>query len=246
MVDEIDSSGYAGGNLFLDSLDSGERGRLLEGSTHVALPIGEELFGPQETVSHLYFPVSGVISLVIGMSDGDIVEMATVGREGVAGIPMALESGAAARASGISQIEGAAYRVSASHFRQEVARGGRLALNVSRVNRALFALVSQNAACNRLHSASQRCARWLLMTHDRVGRDSYRLTHEFLSQMLGSRRATVTQVALDLQTAGAITYRRGDLTILDRDLLTSRACECYGVMHDLFDNLYGDSPNFSG
>ena len=103
---------------------------------------------------------------------------------------------------------------------------------------ALFTLVGRNAACNRLHYMEQRCARWLLLTHDRVVSDQFKLTQEFLAQMLGSRRASVTEAAAELQRSGAISYQRGTITIISREALEACACECYGAIRQVFDSLY--------
>lgn len=228
------------GNQILDRLLPEERDRLLEGAKDVALEARESLFEADEVVRSVYFPLSGVVSLVTIMLDGDVVEMAMVGREGVVGIPMVLEPDGPAQARGVAQVGGCSIVVPAESFRQELDRGGRLATYVGRFNRALFTLVSQNAACNRLHTINQRCARWLLMTHDRVGADEFYLTHEFLSQMLGSRRASVTESAAVLQSRRAISYRRGRLRVLSRETLKQSACECYETIRQVYDRLYAE------
>lgn len=228
------------GNLVLDSLTDTERDRLLVDSVEEDLEIRRVLFDCDERPFHVHFPLSGLISLVTPMLDGDVVEMAAVGREGVVGIPWALDDGAAATARGVSQIRGTSIRVAADKFRAEVATGGRLARYSGQYNLALLALVAQNAACNRLHTVNERCARWLLMTHDRMGADEFFLTHEFLSQMLGTRRASVTEAAASLQDLGALTYKRGAIRILRRDVLEEKACECYGAVKRVYGRLYSE------
>lgn len=230
-------------NLLLDHLASEARERLLAGSRLEQLPIKRVLFGPQEVVGKVYFPLSGVVSLVTTMLDGAVIETATIGREGVVGMPMMLDMGGVANATAVSQVHGAAVTVRKELFRDEMGRGDHLYALVHEFDHALFTLVAQNVACNRLHNMVQRCARWLLMTHDRVGADEFFLTQEHLSQMLGSRRASVTQAVAPLRDTGAIRYRRGDVTILNRAALEAKACECYDVARNLFGCLYDRVPN---
>lgn len=230
-----------GGNLLLDSLTEAQRNRLLTGASEHVLEIRTVLFEPDEVVPYVYFPLSGLISLVTPMIDGDVVEMAVVGREGVVGVPWALDENGGATGRGVSQIHGTSIRVDADKFRQEIELEGGLAHYAAQYNRALFALVAQNAACNRLHTINERCARWLLMTYDRLGEDEFDLTHEFLSQMLGTRRASVTEAASNLQDFGALTYKRGTVRILDRDVLEKKSCECYEAIRHVYDKLYADT-----
>ena len=195
------------------------------------------LFEPDQRVTRAYFPLGGVVSLVTPMLDGNIVEMATIGREGVVGVPALLDGALPAGTRGVSQVEGEALSIPAEAFRREMAAGGRLAPLVHTFTQALFTLVGRNAACNRLHYIEQRCARWLLMTHDRVGSDQFRLTQEFLAQMLGVQRSTVTVAAGDLQRAGLIGYSRGKIHILDRPKLVRTACECYQIVSSSYERV---------
>ena len=227
-------------NLLLSNLSNEVRDRLLEGSRVEHLELAKVLFEPGEPIQHVYFPLCGVISLVTILTDGDLIEMATVGCEGVVGAPMTYDPAKGSNARGVSQIEGDSIRVSVDVFRAELLRSAELADLVNQFSYALFSLVGQNAACNRLHSIEQRCARWLLMTRDRVEDDQIHLTQEFLSQMLGARRASVTEAAATLQEAGAISYARGEITIVDRMLLEELSCECYDVVRTAFSRLYGD------
>jgi CRP-like cAMP-binding protein len=226
------------GNFLLDALPAAERDRLLDGAQHEALPIRRVLFEPDQRLTKAYFPLGGVVSLVTPMFDGNVVEMATIGREGVVGLPALLEGTLPAGSRGVSQVQGEALSISAEAFRREIAAGGRLVSLVHAFTQALFTLVGRNAACNRLHYMEQRCARWLLMTHDRVASDEFQLTQEFLAQMLGSRRASVTEAAAELQRNGAISYQRGTITVINREALEACACECYGVIRQVFDSLY--------
>jgi len=219
-------------NRILDALPEGERDRLIDCMDLIRLPIKTVLFEPGAPIDAVYFPVSGVISLVTALEDGSIVEVATVGNEGIVGVPHVARGSLAVRA--ISQVAGSSLRMDASTFLAEWERPGPLRDLVQNYLQALFGQVSQAAACNRLHSNEERLSRWLLMSHDRVGVDEFLITHEFLGQMLGSRRATVTLSAGLLQAAGLIKYHRGNVTIIDREGLESVSCECYQVIkHEL-------------
>jgi CRP-like cAMP-binding protein len=215
-------------NRILNALPAAERDRLTGSMETVALPIKAVLFEPGGLIEFVYFPISGVISLVTALQDGDIVEVATVGNEGIVGVPHVAGGSLAVRA--ISQVAGSSLRMEAGAFLAEWERTGPLRDLVQNYLQALFGQVSQAAACNRLHSNEERLSRWLLMSHDRVGVDEFLITHEFLGQMLGSRRATVTLSAGLLQAAGLIRYHRGQVTILDREGLEGVSCECYRVI----------------
>ena len=216
------------GNHVLAALPAGEVRRLLRQLTEVSLEIKTVLFEPGEPIAAVHFPLDGVISLVTPLEDGAIVEVATVGNEGVVGVPLVLGGSLAVRA--ISQVPGRALRMEAKAFLAELERRSELYEVVQNYTAALFGQIAQAAACNRLHSNEERLSRWLLMSHDRVGVDEFAITHEFLGQMLGSRRATVTLSAGILQAAGLIRYQRGHVTILDRHGLEGVSCACYGVI----------------
>src|ERR1039458_7873161 len=213
-------------NRILEALPAEDRDRLIRGMVLVALPIKTVLFEPGEPMRAVHFPIDGVISLVTPLDDGAIVEVATVGNEGMVGVP--LFSGGSLAVRAISQVSGSSLRMDAAAFLAEVDRPGAFSDLVHQYLSALFGQISQAAACNRLHTNEERLSRWLLMSHDRVGVDDFALTHEFLGQMLGSRRATVTLSAGLLQAAGLIRYHRGHISILDREGLEGVACECYG------------------
>lgn len=176
-----------------------------------------------------------VASLVTVLDDGSLIETATVGNEGVVGVDVVLSPAGMQRRRCVAQIPGGALVMGARAFRQLTATLPSFDQRVNRYIRALLAQAFQQVACNGRHSAQERCARWLLMTHDRVGGDHFLLTHEFLAQMLAVRRATVTNVAGELQDAGYISYHRGDVTILDRAGLESAACECYAQIRSELD-----------
>jgi CRP-like cAMP-binding protein len=204
----------------------------------VALGLKEVVYAPNEPIRDVYFPLTGAFSLLTVMADGTEVEVATVGNEGMVGLPVFLGADSMPGRC-FSQIPGEALRMPADRFRDAVRRNGAFAAVLHRYVQALFNQVAQTAACNRVHPIEERCARWLLMTHDRAGADRFPLTHEFLSQMLGVRRATVTVVAGMLQRAGLINYRRGVVTVADRPGLEAASCECYRFIRDEFDRLLG-------
>ena len=222
-------------NRILDALPAEERDRLIASMDIVELPIKTVLFEPGAPMDAVYFPINGVISLVTPLEDGSIVEVATVGNEGIVGVPHVARGSLAVRA--ISQVAGSSLRMDDTAFLAEWEQPGPLRDLVQNYLQALFGQVSQAAACNRLHSNEERLSRWLLMSHDRVGVNQFLITHEFLGQMLGSRRATVTLSAGVLQAAGLIKYHRGSVTIVDREGLENVSCECYQVIKDELDRV---------
>ncbi|HWW09731.1 MAG TPA: Crp/Fnr family transcriptional regulator [Candidatus Acidoferrales bacterium] len=228
-------NGNHSGNRLLRALPVAERDRLRPKLTPMSLSMKTVLFEPGQEISAVHFPVDGVISLVTSLEDGAIVEVATVGNEGIVGVPLVHGGSLAVRA--ISQVPGDTLRMDASVFMAEFERPGPFRDLVENYLQALFGQISQAAACNRLHSNEERLSRWLLMSHDRVGTETFPITHEFLGQMLGSRRATVTLSAGILQAAGLIRYHRGRVTIVDRDGLESVSCECYGVIKAALDRV---------
>src|SRR5258708_23260702 len=193
MKNSVDKSGDHGanGNRLLDSLPADVTRRLLRGAELVPLPLKTILFEPNQEIMSVHFPTGGVISLVTPHSDGSIVQVATIGNEGIVGVPLVLGDGfAAVRA--ISQVAGEAIRVDARAFVKEVKRGGEMATLVQRDTSALFSQISVAAGCNRLHPHAERPSPRPPMCSDPVGRGHFPITQEFLAQMPGSRRATVT------------------------------------------------------
>jgi CRP-like cAMP-binding protein len=218
----------SGTNQLLDALPAAESQRLARSLTPVFIVIRTVLFEPGGIIDSVNFPRNCVVSLVTPLEGGAIVEVATVGNEGIVGVPHVLGGSLAVRA--VCSVAGWADRMDAPIFLNEVERDGPLRDVVQDYLQALFGQIAQAAACNRLHSSEQRLSRWLLMSHDRVGTDEFVITHEFLARMLGSRRATVTLSAGILQAAGLIRYHRGRVSIIDRSGLESVACECYRVI----------------
>jgi CRP-like cAMP-binding protein len=189
----------------------------------------------------VYFPTDGVISLVTPLHTGAIVEVATIGNEGVVGVPVVQPlTSFAVRA--ITQDAGHGLRMETAVFADWVANSRPFQTLIDRYTQALFGQIAQAAACNRLHSSEERLSRWLLMSRDRVSSDQFMITQEFLSQMLGARRSTVSVSAGILQRAGLIRYTRGLVTIVDRDGLEAVACECYAVIKAELDRVSPRRP----
>lgn len=189
-----------------------------------------------EPADFVYFPTSGIISALTVMENGMMIEFATVGREGTTGVPVFLGMEHSNMAL-ISQVPGESLRMTSADFRREVEKNRSFTALMQRYSGVMLALVAQSAACNRAHQVDQRCARWLLMTHDQVARGEFPITHEFLAQMLGVSRPSVTLSAAALQAGHLISYHRGHITVLDRIGLEAASCECYAVIRDRFDSL---------
>jgi CRP-like cAMP-binding protein len=204
----------------------------------VEIAQGEVLAEAQEPFRHVYFPETAVCSVVNVLEDGGVVEIGTVGREGMVGLSAFLDAGASPSRT-IGQIPGSAQRAPATLFADGADQRPVLRRVLRRYTHVFLTQVAQTAACNRAHVLEQRCARWLLMTHDRAGRDTFPLTHEFLAFMLGVRRAGVTEALGALQQAGLIRYSRGVITVVDRPALERAACECYRVVRSHFERLFG-------
>jgi CRP-like cAMP-binding protein len=225
-------------NRILAALPADARARLAPHLERVELELRQIVFDVDRPISHVYFPETSVVSVLGVMADGAAVETATVGREGMVGLPVFLGSDRMS-AQAFAQVPGPALRMSADDFRAAVADTPALTLALHRYTLALFTLVAQGSACNRLHTMVERCARWLLFTHDRVGSDEFGLTHQFLSQMLGVRRATVTEAMGALQAGGVVDYQMGRVRVRDRAGLEARSCECYAIVGREFDRLLG-------
>jgi CRP-like cAMP-binding protein len=226
------------GNRLLDALPPGELGRLRPHMEAVRLEQREPVYEAGTPIEHVYFPTTGVFSLVTTMRNGSVVEVGTVGNEGMLGLQAFLD-GAVMPVAAFSQVAGDSLRMDTDAFKREVGAGSRLHALLQGYTLAMLAFTAQSSACNALHPVRQRCARWMLLTHDRVGTDEFPLTHGFLSQMLGVRRASVTEVAGSLQKQGLISYRHGRLAVADRAGLEASSCECYAVIRAEFDRLLG-------
>jgi CRP-like cAMP-binding protein len=192
-------------------------------------------------LEHVVFPVLGVASMVSTGDSGGSVEVATIGCEGMVGLPLLL-GGESASAEVFVQVPGEGMFMAAAHFEQHIERERSLLRTLLLYTQALLSQVAQCSACNNYHEATARCARWLLQTHDRVKGDEFPLTHEFLGLMLGVRRATVTLTAQALQKRGLIRYQRGIVTVLNRGGLEKASCECYRLIDHEFIRLLGAAP----
>lgn len=204
----------------------------------VPLAYRQELHHPGGRIEHVYFCHIGVVSLLSLMKDGVAVEIATVGPEGMVGMPVFLGD-ERMPTKAFAQVPGQGARMEADAFRRVIGRCPTLNRLLLRYALALMGQIAQNSACNRTHSVEERCARWLLLTQDRVHSPSFPLTQEFLAQMLGVRRPTVSIAAGMLSKAGLISYLRGHITVLDRPGLEAASCECYRVIADEFERLVG-------
>lgn len=212
------------GNRILDALPAAVRDAI-ENSL-VTLPAGTELFGQGRRITHAFFPTTAMCSVVVELGSGDKAEAAMVGRDGFLGVSLVLGE-PVAYASGVIQVPGAGYRLSAKQVLE-------LSRQHEGFRRALFGygafklhLAARSAACNSFHTLRQRLARWLLFAHDRAGTDEFLLTHETLSAMLAATRPRISQAAAKLKAEGLIGYRRGRVRILQRSRLESVSCECY-------------------
>lgn len=223
-------------NRLLLALPSDELALLSPHLLPVELERGRLLYDPGDRIDTIYFPHDGVISLMTLMENGAAIESAAIGREGALG----LMAGISARQSltrAIVQSPGSASRLSVGTLQDLCPRAPVLRGLIDRHNEALFGHAIQSVACNALHAVEARFCRWLLSCHDRVSVDTVQLTQEFLADMLGVQRTTVTAVAGSLQTKGLIRYRRGVVDILDRAGLESMACECYGAVRRGYERL---------
>jgi CRP-like cAMP-binding protein len=234
----VSSSSNPRQNRLLAALPSEEYERFLPQLELVALDFKKILYQPNEPIEFVYFVLSGVVSLLTILNDDTVVEVATVGNEGFVGLPLFLGA-TQIPGQALSQIPGTAMQMRAEIFRREVTQETTLFVLLQRYTQALFNQVAQSAACNRIHTIEERFCRWILMTRDRVPGDTFPLTHEFLGQMLGVRRASVTEVAIRMQNAGLIRYKYGKMTVLDRQGLESASCECYQIVKREFERLVG-------
>ncbi len=223
-------------NQLLTLLPNAVRNRILSDCEEIYLETREVLYEANKPMSGAYFPLDGVVSLISPMENGDQFEVATTGNEGMLGLPLFLGVDQTPLKS-FSQVPGSCLRIPTPLFRKHVGREPQFSGVLSRFAEALMIQISQSTACNRAHSMDQRCCRWLLMTHDRVNRDEFQLTQEFLAQMLGVRRATVSEVASKLQDDKLIRYSRGVITVLSRRGLELRTCSCYWVIRNEYNRL---------
>ena len=224
-------------NRLLAALPPADYARILPSLTVVPLKLKDILHKPGEPIREVYFPGGGFCSMLTVLEDGGMVEIATIGREGMVGSSAVLDGTPVTSAAMVQGETDTCYRMKVDAFRREIERRGAFHELMAHYTQALFGFVAQSTACNAVHSVEQRLARWLLMARDRMGRDDFPLTQEFASMMLGASRPTVTLVAGTLQRAGLITYHRGHLKILDGERLEAASCECYRAATDLLESV---------
>ena len=218
-----------GVNQLLSLLADADRERIIDRCERLSLKIEHVLYEPAQPMTHVYFPLSGMVSMVLGSEEGGTIEVGVVGNEGLLGTAVALGA-ARSHVKALIQVEGEFLRMGVPEFRLELQANGVFSQFVQRFGQALTVQISQSVMCNRLHPMEERICRWLLMAHDRAGTDEILLTQRFIAEMLGIRRPSVTVAAGLLQKAGFIAYSRGHVTILDRVGLENAACECYALV----------------
>ena len=225
-------------NQLLMALPPEEYERLVPYLEPVSLALGQVIYEPKQLIKEVYFPLEAMISLVSIMKDGSTTEIGLVGGEGMVGLPVFL-GGNSATNRAIVQVEGNAIKMDASVLKSEFERGEQLQKKLLLYTQARLTQMSQIAACKSHHLIEERFARWLLCVNDCVKKNELPLTQKFISEILGVRRASVTEAAIALQKAGLIRYRRGQITILKRKELEQAACECYGLIQNEFKRLLG-------
>lgn len=228
-------------NRILSLLPESEAARLAGRLEPVSLEFKQVLYEAGAPIRHVYFPQAGVVSWLAGINGGASAEVATIGQEGMVGVRAFLGADTS-RAKVMVQVPGAALRLESADLREHARSGSSLMHLMHRYLNAFLTQITQSVACNTFHSVQQRFCRWLLMTHDRVQADQFPLTHELAAQMLGVRRASVTEAARKLQSDGLIRYTHGKITVLDRPRLEAASCGCYQAVKADYDELLTDTP----
>ncbi|MBA2378104.1 MAG: Crp/Fnr family transcriptional regulator [Blastocatellia bacterium] len=224
----------ATGNAILDSLPAAELSRLNSSLERIDAPLDFTIYSSYEPITHIYFPINALISLVATTSTGQSAEIGVVGSEGAAGTETLMGADFSPNRSMI-QIAGPVYRIGVAKARVEFARCEAFHDSVVSFMHKFAVQVCQTTLCNRLHQVGERLPRWLLMCHDRIDSPHLLLTQEFISLMLGTSRVTVTQTAHQYQSIGLIKYSRGRIKIIDREALEAAACECYHIVKREYD-----------
>ena len=220
-------------NRLLANLPEDEWERIAPRLTPVDMERKQSVYEPGSAIGHVYFPEQGLISVVSTMNDGSTIEVATIGCEGMSGLPLVFGIDHSPHRH-LVQIPGTAWRMAAADLREEIEHDSRLRRLLFRYDMAFVSQIMQSVACNGLHTVQERCCRWLLMCLDRSTSPEVVITHEFLAQMLGVRRATITEVLRPLQDEGMIRYRRGVVAVVDRLRLEEASCECYQAIRNAF------------
>ncbi|CAN5253238.1 Crp/Fnr family transcriptional regulator [soil metagenome] len=223
-------------NRLLAALEAPEWARWSPWLEEVDLPLGTVLYEPGQTLQHIYFPTTAIVSLLYVMENGASAEIAVVGNDGLVGVSLYM-GGESTSSRAVVQSAGAGARLRAEHLKSEFERAGPVMNLLLRYTQALLTQMSQTAVCNRHHTLDQQLCRWLLLSLDRLDGPDIRMTQELISNMLGVRRGGVTDAALKLQKANLIEYSRGRIKVLDRAGLEARTCECYAVVKKEYDRL---------
>jgi CRP-like cAMP-binding protein len=223
-------------NQLLAALPDSEWLRWQSHLEQVSMPLGQVLYEPGGTLSHVYFPIDSIVSLLYVMENGASAEIAVVGNEGIVGISLFM-GGESTPSRAVVQSAGEGFRVRAQMMKEEFNRAGPVLHLFLRYTQALITQMAQTAVCNRHHSLDQQLCRWLLLSLDRLRNNELVMTQELIANMLGVRREGVTEGALKLQQDGLIRYARGRITVLDRSGLEKRTCECYAVVKKEYDRL---------
>jgi CRP-like cAMP-binding protein len=223
-------------NHLLDALPASDYERLAPHLEMIPMPLGDVLYESGAHLHYVYFPTTSIISLLYVMEDGASAEIAVVGNEGILGISLFM-GGETTPSRAIVQSAGHGFRLRAELLKNEFGRFGPTMHLLLRYTQALITQMAQTAVCNRHHSVDQQLCRWLLLTLDRLPSNELIMTQELIANMLGVRREGVTEAAGKLQDAGLIRYQRGAITVLDREGLEARTCECYQVVKTEFDRL---------
>jgi len=223
-------------NRLLAALPDGEWRRWRPQLEWVEMPLGQVLYESGGTLSHVYFPITSIVSLLYVMENGASAEIAVVGNEGIVGISLFM-GGQSTPSRAVVQSAGQGCRLKAQVMKEEFDRAGPVLHLLLRYTQALITQMAQTAVCNRHHSLDQQLCRWLLLSLDRLQGSELVMTQELIANMLGVRREGVTEGALKLQQAGLIRYARGRISVLNRPGLEERTCECYGVVKKEYDRL---------
>jgi CRP-like cAMP-binding protein len=230
-------------NRLLAALSGEEYARFVPCLERVRLPQGKVLSDAGDLIKHAYFPLEGIVSLLSTTEDGETIEVAIVGNEGMVGVPIILCVGVTPYRT-VMHIAAEVMKVRVDVLKRELHRGGLLQELLLKYSNSFLTQVSQSAVCNRFHRVEPRLCRWLLAARDRLQANSFQLTQEYISEMLGASRTSITTAALNLQNAGVLSYRRGQITVLNERALEGAACECYWIIRKETENFLaaqGDS-----
>jgi CRP-like cAMP-binding protein len=235
----IDASTDPRHNQLLAALPHDQWQRWLPNLEHVDMPLGQVLYEPGSTLTHVYFPTTAIVSLLYVMQNGESAEIAVVGNEGVVGVSLFM-GGESTSSRALVQSAGDGFRLTAQLMKEEFYRGGPVLRLLLRYTQALITQMVQTAACNRHHSLDQQLCRWLLLSLDRLQGTEMVMTQQLIANMMGVPREGATEGALKLHNAGLIDYRGGRIQVLDRKGLEKRTCECYTVVKKEYDRLLPD------